>query len=358
MRVLSKSLLSVLIASLASSSIYAKDTVCFKNNWTSPSSIESAKLEGGECKGDYSFKEMKKNGWFLKDIKIKKGEAGLNYSYVLTDEEPIKLDNSKLLAENKLAKLEFKPFATKIQNVSKDEATIPVGNLRVGQSGIIEHTYENGKSLIVANGYVVSSNANSSTLKITPFLDLKQNAIPTSNRVAISGDRIIMNYLYDASLIIAPSQDAFTSTRKKFTKNNFLHSDLFAVKLKAEGEPLPSKQTIQDFARAQNIGTLFFVIRNDIYVVDTKTFAILSKENISYNYIDDKKMPFYTRVEKIEESAFKNFFSLDFLDGLIYQDEKKSEDEILYKDLAKKDKALLNAEIYNKYYETLLGIKK
>lgn len=358
MKVLSKSLLSVLTASLITSSVYAQNTTCFKNDWTSPSTIENAKLEGGECKNNFSFNEMKEKGWFLKDIKISKGKAGLNYSYLLTNEEPIKLDNSKLITANKVTKLQYKPFGVKLSNVSEEEATIASGNLRIGQSGIIEHTYENGKRLIVANAYVTKSDSNSSIVKIVPFLDLKQNAIPTSNRKPVDGDTIIMNYLYNASLVIAPSQDAFTSTRKKYKENNFLHSDLFAVKLKSDSQPLPSKQTIQDFAISQNIGTLFFVIKNYVYIVDTKTFAVLSKESISYNYIDDKKMPFYTRVEKIEKSPLDGFFSFDFLDALIFQDENKTEDEILYKDLGKKDSSQLSEEFYNNYYETLLGIKK
>ena len=39
-----------------------------------------------------------------------------------------------------------------------------------------------------------------------------------------------------------------------------VQKSLFAAKLKVQGEPLPSKETIQEFAAEQNIGTIFFVI--------------------------------------------------------------------------------------------------
>lgn len=359
MKLLTKSLISIFATTLLAQGLSAKTTMCYKNDWKSPSTIETTKLDGGECNGEFSFKDMQKKGWFLKDIKIAKGKDGLNYSYVLTDKEIIKVDNSEFM-DNKYTKLEFKPFGAKLQNVTNDSATINIGNLRVGQSAIIQHNYPNNRSFIVSNAYVTSSNATSSTLKLTAFLDLKQNALPTSNRKAQNGDIAIVNYLYDTSLIIAPSQDAFSATRAKYRDNNFLHSDIFGAKLKYEGEPLPSKETIQDFAISQNIGTLFFVIKNKIYIVDTKTFAVLDTDSISYNFTEDEKMPFYTRVEKIEKSGlksaldYKNWFS--FLDNFL-GDDKKSEEERLLEDHIEAGELAVKGEIYNNYYKSLLGIK-
>ena len=359
MKLITKGLITIFTTSLLTQSLLAKTTICYKKDWKSPSTIETTKLDGGECDSKYSFNDMKKNGWSLKDIKIEKGKSGLNYIYLLTDEKQIKVDNSTFM-ENKYTKLRFKPIGTKLQNVNNDTATINIGNLRIGQSAVIQHNYPNRKSLLVANAYVTSSNNSSSTLKLVPFLDLKQNAIPTSNRKAQNGDLVILNYMYDSSLIVAPSQDAFTATREKYRDNNFLHSDLFGAKLKIEGEPLPSKETIQDFAISQNIGTLFFIIDTTIYIVDTKTFAVLDKDIIAYNVVEDKKMPFYTRVEKIEKSGlqsvldYENWFS--FLDRFI-GDDKRSEEEILLEDQEGADELVFKGEIYNNYYKTLLGLK-
>lgn len=360
MNLLTKSLISIFATSLLAQGLSAKTTMCYKNDWKSPSTIETTKLDGGECNGEFSFKDMLKKGWFLKDIKIAKGKDGLNYSYVLTDKELVKVDNSNFM-ENKYTKLKFKPFAARLENVKNDTATINIGNLRVGQSAVIQHNYPNRKTLLVANAHVTSSNASSSTLKLAPFLDLKQNALPTSNRKAENGDIAIINYLYDTSLIIAPSQDAFSATRAKYKDNNFLHSDIFGAKLKYEGEPLPSKKTIQDFAISQNIGTLFFVIKNRVYIVDTKTFAILDTDTVSYNFTENENMPFYTRVEKIEKSGlqtiidYKDWFS--FINGFLGDDEK-TEEERLLEDHIKNGELTVKGNVYNNYYKTLLGIKK
>ena len=218
MRQLFKSTLALFALALLTQA-YATTTICYKKDWTSPSTIEIEKLEGGECKGELSYREMLSNGWFLKDIKIEKGEKGLNYIYTFTDKKLVDIDNASIL-KSETAKLDYRPFAIKILNVTDEGATINVGNLRVGQSGIVQHFYENNRTLIVANAYVTSSNPTASTLKFLPFTDLKQNALPTSNRKPETGDVIIMNYMYDASLIIAPSQDAFSATREKYKNNN------------------------------------------------------------------------------------------------------------------------------------------
>ena len=302
---------------------------------------------------------MLNQGWFLKDIKIEKGKKGLNYIYVFTDEKTVSIDNSNFL-ENKYQKLDYRAIASKISDVDEDTAKIDIGNLRVGQSAIIQHFYSNDRSLIVSNAYVTESNETNSTIKFIPFLDLKQNALPTSNRKPENGDLAIVNYLYNASLIIAPSQDAFTATREKFRDNNFIHSDLFASYLKNEGIPFPSKEVIQEYAISQNLGTIFFVIDSTVYIVDSKTFAILQKENIAYNFVEDKRMPFYTRIEKIEKNIIDSV--LDYEGWLSYVtsflgDDKRSEEEILLEDEIESGELKVDAEVYANYYKTILGIK-
>lgn len=360
MKLLSKSLIAVFATVILAQGLEANTTICYKKNWKSPSTIETTELDGGECKGALSYKDMIKKGWYLKDIKIERSKEGLNYSYILTDKKLVDINNNSFI-DDKYAKLNYKAMAIRILNVTSENATINIGNLRVGQSAIIQHTYENSKRSIVSNAYVIKSNSSSSILKLMPFLDIKQNAIPTSNRKPVNGDIAILNYLYDTSLIIAPSQDAFTATRAKYRDNNFLHSDLFGAKLKREGEPLPSKQIIQEFAIEQNIGTLFFIIGSKVYILDTKTFAILDKDNISYNFVEDEKMPFYTRIEKIEKNAiksaldYKGWFS--FIDRFI-GDDKRTEEEQLLEDDIEAGELSIKGDIYKNYYETILGINK
>lgn len=360
MNLFTKSLITLFTTALFTQTLSAKTTICYKFNWEKPSTIETEKLDGGECNGDYSFKEMKKNGWFLKDIKIEKSKnKGLNYSYIFTDQELVSINKIDFM-KNKYAKLNYNAFKAKVKNIGNDSVIINKGDLRPGQSAIIEHTYENGQSIIVSSAYVVDSNNSTTTLKLMPFLDIKQNAIPTAARTVEDGDTAIINYLYNASIIIAPSQDAFSQTRKKYADINFLHSDIFGAKLKFEEEPLPSKATIQEFAMSQNIGTIFFVIGSKLYIVDSRTFTVIDQDTISYNFVQDEKMPFYTRVDNIEKSVITSLLNFSEWTKFIkdFLEDKRTEDEILLEDQIQNDELKVKVEIYNNYYKTLLGLNK
>lgn len=354
-----KSKLLLLCASiLLTQSLSAKTTSCYKKEWTKPSTIENTQLDGGICAGDFSLNQMKKKGWFVKDIKIKTSGSGLDYTYILTDINPISIRKDQIANNMKLQKIDLKQTFLSVNQVTSETAIINIGNLKIGQSGIIEHTYKDGKKIIVSSAYVIDSNSNTSKVKFIPFLDLKQNAIPTSNRKVENGDKFLLNYLYDFSLLIAPNNASFKQVRKSFRNNTFLHSDVFAAYLKFIYRPLPTKEIIQDYALAQNMGTLFFVLESNLYVVDTRTFAILDKRPLKY-VSDEKQMPFYTRVEGIKDSLLTKDFIQDYSKWLElakkYISETRTEDEIIYGDLAT-DKSKDPKLDYTEYYKKLLGV--
>ena len=141
---------------------------------------------------------------------------------------------------------------------------------------------------------------------------------------------LILNYMYNSSLLITPTLDAFQTVRDNFKLNNFVHSDIFAARLKVDHNPYPTKEDIQNFAIEQNLGTIFMVIENRVYVIDTKTFTILANYSVSYEK-NGSTMPFYTRIENIEETILAGL-TLTFFSGK-------------------------GSMSYNDYYKRILGIK-
>ncbi len=337
-KIFNKLLLVGVSTCLLSNLAFAQDTTCYKNGVEKPSLIEDITLDGGICNGKFSLNQMKNNGWDVLDIKINSSQNKFNYTYYFT-----KNTNSNQKANNVLLKTsitepttatnkEFsvKPMGLKIGNIENNKSVIPMGNLIIGQTGIVVHIFDNDKRLIVSNAKVVSSDLNSSVVEFFEFKDLTQDAIPTSNRVVTTNDILILNYMYNSSLLITPTLDSFQSVRENFKLNNFVHSDIFAAKLKVDHKPYPTKEDIQNFAIEQNLGTIFMVIENKVYIIDSKTFTILESYAINYENAE-AIMPFYTRVEEIEESIF-NLSFFDFFSG--------------EKNLS-----------YNEYYKRILGIK-
>ena len=337
-KIFNKLLLASLSTCLLSNLAFAQETICYKNDVEKPSTVENIPLDGNICNSKLSVNQMKNNGWDILDIKITASQNKFNYSYYF-----IKNENTNLKTNNTLIKTsindtqiinnkEFsvKPIGLKIENIENNKSTINIGNLVIGQTGIVAHIFNNDKKLIVANAKVISSDANSSVVEFFKFDDLKQDAIPTTKRTAQQGDVLVLNYMYNSSLLITPTVESFQTVRDNFKLNNFIHSDIFAAKLKVDHNPYPTKEIIQNFAIEQNLGTIFMVIENKVYIIDTKTFAILESYAISYENTQNM-MPFYTRVEEIEDTIF-NLSFFDFFSGS--------------KNLS-----------YNDYYKKVLGVK-
>lgn len=337
-KIFNKLLLAGVSTCLLSSLTFAQETICYKNDVEKPSLIENTPLEGDICNGKLSFNQMKNSGWEVLDIKITSSQNKFNYSYYF-----IKNENNNLKTNSSLVKTsinnepmitnkEFsvKPIGLKVENIENNQSKINVGNLVIGQTGIVVHIFDNDKKLIVANAKVINSDSNSSVVEYFKFNDLKQDAIPTTKRTVQKGDVLVLNYMYNSSLLITPTLESFQMVRDNFKLNNFIHSDIFAAKLKVDHNPYPTKEIIQNFAREQNLGTIFMVVENKVYIIDTKTFAILESYAISYENTQNM-MPFYTRVEEIEDSIF-NLSFFDFFSG--------------NKNLS-----------YNDYYKKILGVK-
>jgi hypothetical protein len=314
-------------ACLISNVAFAQETVCYKNNVERPSMIETIPLDGGICEGNISLNEMKNDGWEILDIKIVSSQNKFNYTYYFVKNENLQ---EKLVENENYSKKNFsiKPIGVKIEDIKDNKSTINIGNLVIGQSGIIVHIYNNDKRLIVSNAKVISSNENNSVIEFFEFDDLKQDALPTTKRKVEKGDVLVLNYMYNASLLITPTQNSFQKIRDNFKLNNFIHSDIFAAKLKIENKPYPTKEDFQKFAIEQNLGTIFFALDNKVYIVDTKTFTILESYFVSYEN-NEAQMPFYTRVEEIEDSI---------LDFSLFSDKKELS--------------------YNDYYKRILGLEK
>lgn len=329
-KIFNKLLLASATICLTSNLTFAQETTCYKNEVEKPSLIEDVTLDGGICGGKLSLNQMKNDGWDILDIKITTTQNKFNYTYYFTKGENKKLSLNEETTTTSNKEFSIKPLGIKIDNIANNKSTINVGNLIVGQTGVVVHIFDNDKKLIVSNAKVISSNSNSSVVEFFKFEDLKQNAVPTSKREVVNNDMLILNYMYNSSLLITPTLDAFQTVRDNFKLNNFVHSDIFAARLKVDHNPYPTKEDIQNFAIEQNLGTIFMVIENRVYVIDTKTFTILANYSVSYEK-NGSTMPFYTRIENIEETIF-SWSYFDFFSGK-------------------------GSMSYNDYYKRILGIK-
>ena len=202
--------------------------------------------------------------------------------------------------------INLQQHTTTIYNVTKTNANIAIGNLQIGQSGVIVHKFKNNKSSILAQAIVIKTDKNNSTIKFIKTDILKQDAIPMTNLKPENNDTFILNHLYNTSLLIAPNYTTKIKIENIFYKTSFLNSDIFAAWLKMNNIPVPTKEDIQQFSKKNNIGTIYIQSLNKLKIIDTLSFKVIQTIPLK---VDDNKtqVPFFTNVQDIKTSAFSWF---------------------------------------------------
>ncbi|MGB5867600.1 MAG: plasminogen-binding N-terminal domain-containing protein [Arcobacteraceae bacterium] len=196
---------------------------------------------------------------------------------------------------------------TQIFDVTPTNAKINIPNLIIGQSGVIVRNLENN-SIILSQAIVTHSTNDGSQIKFVDVDVLKQDAIPTTLLKVSNGDEFILNHLYNTSLLIAPNEKAKFAVKELFPKQNFVSEDFFASNLKLNNTPVPTKETFINFAQAQQIGTLFFVVQNNLFIVDSLSFKVIDTILIP-NDDDSTNVPFLTKIDEIKTGIFNFGFS-------------------------------------------------
>ena len=278
------------------STLISSTTICYKEKISRLKIKNNVLLDGGECKGKMSLAMMKKNGWKIEHSQIVKKSSKYNYLVLFSKNDGIKAKKDSHLSIN------FDIKKIKLQSINGDLATINVGKLIVGQSGVIVRKINN-KTIIIAKAIVKSSSVNASTLLISKSNILTQNAIPTLKLKPQINDIFILNHIYNSSLLIVPNFEALQKIKKLYPKQHFLDPDIFAAYLKMQNLPSPTLKDMQRFCKDYDIGTIFILAQHYLYILDVESLQLIKKAKL---YINSAKTqsPFFTKITDIKESLW------------------------------------------------------
>ncbi|MEA3552952.1 MAG: plasminogen-binding N-terminal domain-containing protein [Campylobacterota bacterium] len=291
------------------STVVAQTTLCYKKDTASTVLEKTTLLNGGECQGKLSVLNMEKENWELSDTKIVNDNGVFNHIYIFnkeTKEDEIASVISSSISDSApqyrqtVKKMDLRSKQLEIYELSNSKAKIKLGNLKIGQSGVIVHNGSKEDSIIIAVAQVIDTNSNYSTIQIKKKSIVKQDAIPTSKHIASNGDTFILNHIYSSSLLIVPNSKAKALVVLNYPNQKFLSEDFFASYLKVISTPVLNKEDIMNFAQSQQIGTVFIVIKNTLYIKDSITFKTIDKVTLNIND-STTQVPFYSKIEKIEK---------------------------------------------------------
>ena len=195
-----------------------------------------------------------------------------------------------------------------IVKITGNGATIDPVDLPKDTSGIVIHHFDQTHSTIVARAILQDS----SHIKFDVYDALRQPNLPKPNIKPQVGDSVILGYLYDRAIIIAPNYTTYAQIANK-VHLNLVHPDLFAAELSKAKEPAPRRKDFRNFCNKFALAKVIIALKNEARVLDCYSFSTIDTLPIQSDANNVKK-PFYTRLRKIPGSIF-SFFGSDTIDN-------------------------------------------
>ncbi len=202
------------------------------------------------------------------------------------------------------AKPLFNEYTTTLLEANDKEGMIQDSSeFVVGASGIVMHAFDEKTSAIIARFDVIKKENGKATVRFEPFKMLAQGAFPDTKLKPAANDKVIVNYLYDRSLIIVPNQATFNEVSKSFPGMTWVHPDVVASYLAELYRPNPDRAIFQQACYQNTASLIFFAIKNKGYFVDCNNFNTLSMSDITASFAEPQ-LPFYSRIKNIDSSWF------------------------------------------------------
>lgn len=216
-------------------------------------------------------------------------------------------------------------YAARIEAINNATATIKDSNdIIIGSSGVVIHAFGDDES-IIARASVIAKDGVNATIRFEVFDMLAQRAFPLPGVAPKVGDIVLLNYLYDRSLIVVPNKDIYEEVVKGFPKMTFIHPDIVGAYLSYEYKPNPSRDDFRKMCAASGAGLIFIGLDGKGVFADCQSFKILKE--FKTGEVEYYQLPFYTRVRDIDTIFWKldaeHINNYDaYYDYLLEQDDK------------------------------------
>lgn len=168
-----------------------------------------------------------------------------------------------------------------------------------GMSGVIVHDYGSGLRAITSRMTQVSSNGGASLLSADV---IDHESLPTIKTAVTAGDKVIGGYLYNTILVLSPDADTYAKITSSDHKK-WVHPDLFALYLSVQGDDIPTKENLANFAKKFQVGLVYIVRRNAAVLFDPVSGKIVGQKSMSA-LPKEGAFPFFMRFEQLDSAWF------------------------------------------------------
>lgn len=200
------------------------------------------------------------------------------------------------------ADLNLKPVKTELLKVEDIYGYIKdSSDIKLNSSGVVIQRFQTSKS-IIARASVIAKEKGLAKLKFSVFADLEQNALPLPNVVPQKGDEVVLNFLYDRGLVIAPDEQTYNKLVSSFPEIYFTHIDILGAQLIRSSSLAPKRSDFRKFCADNAVGILIFALEDKAKIVDCQDFSELYELAIAKP--SSIQVPFYSRIGGYKSNFF------------------------------------------------------
>lgn len=176
-------------------------------------------------------------------------------------------------------------------------------NIVIGASAIVVKQIKNATS-IISRASVVAKDGKFAKLELKPFTMLAQKALPELDVKVETGDEVLVNFLYDRALLIAPDEANYKQVVGDLSEIYFIHPDILGAYMVREYKLSPKRTDFSLFCSNNALGLVAFVLKNKVAFVDCQDFTLLFEKPLNAQ-VAKPQLPFYSNIKSYK----KNFFN-------------------------------------------------
>ena len=200
------------------------------------------------------------------------------------------------------ASFDLKPVKTQLVSVDDIYGYVKDSpEIKLNSSGVVVQSFSTSKT-IIARASVVAKENGLAKLEFSVFDTLEQNALPLPNILPQSGDEVILNFLYDRGLIVAPNEEIYNEVLDSLPQIYFTHIDIFGASLIRNSVISPKRSNFRKFCNENAVGVVVFALQEKARIVDCQDFNELFSFEISK--ASEVNVPFYSRINGYKSSFF------------------------------------------------------
>ncbi|CAA6817808.1 MAG: Unknown protein [uncultured Sulfurovum sp.] len=198
---------------------------------------------------------------------------------------------------------------TTVSDVTENTVTLNHAFPVNGMSGVIVHNY--GNDLQAITGRIEQQSPHS--IKQLSHDVIHHENLPTIKTPISVGDKVIGGYLYENVLLLAPNAKTYAKITASSNKN-WIHPDIFALFLAKQGDQVPTKSNLRNFAKTYQVGLIYIVNNGSAKLLDPISGKTVGTKVLS-NLPAKGEAPFFMRFDEIESGMFslsnkQNFYDI------------------------------------------------